>query len=275
MQIVNSLEQLQDLAAYIKDKQAGYITNFFISQEKQNLYINDKLLSFYKKENTVIMLLELHDFYKLYYFSTDYNNLSADLGSVTLPSNIITCEILSKDSINNEEAVLTINGFKKYGKLINFYKRMTNINNPFIMPKYIRYADHNDSNAVIDLIFQSFNKYIDINMTVSEIKYYINNNVIVLDKDGEIIGFAIYTSANGQLYPMLASVKKEYRNTNFGTLLYITLDRLYKRSKFVSFFVREDNTYMLEYYNNNQYSKSGLYSVTYYKENGNDKIINL
>ena len=74
---------------------------------------------------------------------------------------------------------------------------------------------------------------------------------------------------------MLASIKEEYRNTTFGTLLYITLDRLYKHAKFVSFFVREDNTYMINYYNKNNYIKTGLYSILYYKENGIDKIMPL
>ncbi len=276
MQLIYSLEQIQDFINWVKSKQLGFITNFFISSKKQSLYINDKLLFFYKANNTIIILLELHNFYKLYYFSTNYNDLAMDLNRIKLPKTILTCEILSKNDIMNEDIALTKNGFQQYGKIVNFHKKMDNINNKFKLPKHIRYAKHADRHKIIDLIFKSFNKYIDINMTISEIIYYIdNNNVIVVDNDGDIIGFAIYTHLNGQLYPMLASIKEEYRNTTFGTLLYITLDRLYKHAKFVSFFVREDNTYMINYYNKNNYIKTGLYSILYYKENGIDKIMPL
>ena len=79
MENIKTLEELKSFITYIKEKQQGYITNFYISSERIAILIKAECLFYIKYENTVFIFMKINDYMKLYYFSTNYSTLSNDL----------------------------------------------------------------------------------------------------------------------------------------------------------------------------------------------------
>lgn len=268
MELISSTSEIQNYISFIKHLNKGFITNFFLSVSKQQLYINDKLLYTVKMDNTVFIFLKIHNYYKLFYFSSSYDDLKNDLIQLKLPSTIIICEIIKKGSFDEENNILENNGFKKYSRLIHFTKKMKNTALSASMPSCLDYACIDDFNEIKSIMEQSFNKYIDINMTDSEIKQYINDKNVLLLKDSNVIaGFVIFDIKNGRAHGIMGGVRPEYKNSYLSIIMHTYAFKLYDTAKFFSGFVREDNTYLLDYYRKLHYIEDGLQTVIYYKEN--------
>lgn len=275
MQEITNVKDISNFITDIKIKRKGFISNMFLSEEKLNIYISEHRLFFVKEENTYFIFFKIHDYYRLYYFSINYDELNKSLNKLVLPKNIIVCELLGKNGLENECNVLENNKFKKYSTIINFSKKNKNINtDEMVFPECIRYAKQEDYTAIKTILFDLFNRFIDINMTVEEIKYNIDKqNVIVVENENqEVIGFAIYSITNGKGFTNISGIKPEYKQTLYGKILYMTLNELYTHSAFTSLFVREDNDYLMNYYKKLKYTETGLVSIIYYIENGDDKI---
>lgn len=274
MELVKSISEIQNFISFVKHSNKGFITNFFLSTNKQQLYIDDKLLYYVKSGNTVFLFMYIHNYYKLFYFSPSFKDLRNDLNYVELPSSIIICEIIKKGPVEDERDILEDNGFKKYSRLIHFTKKMKNKNLPVSSrPACIKYADMDDFVEIKNIISQFFNKYIDINMTDSEIKQYINDQkVIVLKDDNIVAGFVIFDIKNGRAHGIMGGVKPEYKNSPLSIIMHTYAFKIYDTAKFFSGFVREDNEYLLNYYRKLHYIEDGLQTVIYYKENSLEHI---
>lgn len=273
MELIKSIEELQSLISYIKLQNKGFITNFFISQNKQHMYIEDTILYYKKCKSTVFIFLHLHDYFKLYYFACSYNDLSESLAECDMPESIIICELIGKGAMSDEKNILVDNGFSKYSKLIHFTKKMNNFNRTLVFPENMRYACLYDFDGIKSIMNNQFNKYVDINMTDAEIMNYINNkSVVIVEYDKEVAGFTIFNIKSGRVQAIMGGVKNEYKGTYISVILFDYVFRLYDNSKFFSGFVREDNEYLLNYYRKSKYIEDGLYSEILYKECGNKKI---
>lgn len=273
MELIKSIEELQSLISYIKLQNKGFITNFFISHNKQCMYIEDTILYYKKYKSTVFIFLHLHDYFKLYYFACSYNDLSESLAECDMPASIIICELIGKGAMSDEKNILADNGFSKYSKLIHFTKKMNNSNREIKFPNCIRYGTDDDFPAIKSIMYAQFNKYVDINLTDNEILHYINNHSCIVVVDNEnVIGFAIYDIQPKRIHPIIGGLKSEYKDSFFGIILFDFFIKLHGTANIVSAFVREDNEYLLNWYRKLDYKEDGLYSEIFYKENGNEKI---
>lgn len=273
MELIKSIEELQSLISYIKLQNKGFITNFFISHNKQCMYIEDTILYYKKCKSTVFIFLHLHDYFKLYYFACSYNDLSESLAECDMPESIIICELIGKSAMSDEKNILADNGFSKYSKLIHFTKKMNNSNREIKFPNCIRYGTNDDFPAIKSIMYAQFNKYVDINLTDNEILHYINNQSCVVVVDNNIvIGFSIYDIQTKRMHAIIGGLKSEYKDSFFGVILFDFLIKLHGTANIVSAFVREDNEYLLNWYRKLDYKEDGLYSEIFYKENGNEKI---
>lgn len=273
MKLIENIDELQSLISHIKYQHKGFITNFFISYDKQYVYIENKLLFYKKYNNTVFLLLHIHDYFKLYYLTCSYSDLSEALTEFNMPKSIIICELVGKGPMSNEKCIFISNGFNKYSKLIHFVKKMNNFNRTLVFPENMRYACLYDFDGIKSIMNNQFNKYVDINMTDAEIMNYINNkSVVIVEYDKEVAGFTIFNIKSGRVQAIMGGVKNEYKGTYISVILFDYVFRLYDNSKFFSGFVREDNEYLLNYYRKSKYIEDGLYSEILYKECGNKKI---
>ncbi len=274
MELIKNTGEIQALITKVKGKNQGFITNFYLSASKQEIYIQDNLLTYISTSMTEFILFKIHDYYKLYYISTSYNDLKHDLDELTLPKDIIVCELFGKGGLHQERMAIQNYGFKEYGKLINYTKINKKLREPKLLYDNILYAEINDLDEILNIMSESFNKYIDLNMTVNEIKLNIvEKNVIkILDDNNNIAGFAIFSITTGSAFPIITAVKNKYKDTNIGFYLFMALNELYQNSKKISVYVRDDNSYLKEYYKKMKYIESGIESIICIKNNSNKEI---
>lgn len=273
MVLITDISEIRQFITYIKLQHKDFLSNFYLSQDKQELYISEQLLYFQKYSGTVFLFLCIHDYYKLYYFSSSYDALKNDIAKINCSDKIIVCELIGRESLYNEQKVLKDAGFTYYSRLIHFTKKMNNFNRTLNFPKNMRYACIDDFNGIKSIMNNQFNKYVDVNMIDAEIINYINNkSVIIVEYNKEVAGFTIFNIKSGRVHAIMGGVKNEYKGTYISVMLFDFVFRLYDNSKFFSGFVREDNEYLLNYYRKSKYIEDGLYSVIFYKECGNKKI---
>lgn len=276
MEKIKNIEEIQSFITYIKEKNQGYITNFYISNERIAVLLKAECLFYTKYENTVFILMKINDYIKLYYFSINYSTLSNDLlnlDSLDFKNIVLICDIMGKGELLGEKEVFKKHGYKEYGSLIHFTKQMKGLESPLIMPENIKYAILDDYKDIVDIIHKQFNKYIDINFIGEEIKNYISKKqaIKIVDDKGNLAGFFMFEFRGKKVYAIIAAVKEEYKNTFYGFNLFSYATQIYDRYKLWSGFVRDDNQYLLEYYRKLKYIEDGLKIFIYYKEYG--KII--
>lgn len=273
MENIKTLEELKSFITYVKEKQQGYITNFYISNERINIFLQDECLFFIKYDNTVFVFMKINDYMKLYYFSTNYSTLSNDLlrlDSLNFNNTVLICDIMGKGELLEEKKILHKSGFKTYGSLIHFTKQMKNIDKPLKLPDNLKYATLDDFDEIISIIHSQFNKYIDINFMDEEIKQYIEKKqtIKILDDKGKLAGFFVFDFKGKKVYAIIAAVKKEYKNTFYSFSLFSYANEIYDRYKFCSLFVRNDNMYLLKYYRKLKFIEDGLKIHVLFKEYG-------
>ena len=273
MEKIKNIEEIQSFITYIKEKNQGYITNFYISSERIAILIKAECLFYIKYENTVFIFMKINDYIKLYYFSINYSKLSNDLlnlDSLDFKNIILICDIMGKGELLGEKEVFKKHGYKEYGSLIHFTKQMKNIDKPLKLPDNLKYATLDDFDEIISIIHSQFNKYIDINFMDEEIKQYIEKKqtIKILDDKGKLAGFFVFDFKGKKVYAIIAAVKKEYKNTFYSFSLFSYANEIYDRYKLWSGFVRDDNEYLLKYYRKLKCIEDGLKIFIYYKEYG-------
>lgn len=248
MELVKDISELQSFITYIKLQKKEYISNFFLSYEKQLLYIEEKLLYFIKLDNTVFLLLKLHDYFKVYYFSNDYESLKNDINKLQLKDDILICEIMGKHSLDKEKAMLESSGYMYYSSLVHMYKRTKALKKDIKLPANVIYAGKEDIDEIWQLLFEHFNKYVDINIIKKELVKFAEDKCVLISKDnGKIVAFCVYFIHKGKGEGRYLYIDETYKTTLLGVTFFSLMLQLLDTCQYVSGFVREDNQYLIDF----------------------------
>ncbi|MGA1825067.1 MAG: hypothetical protein ACMUIP_10445 [bacterium] len=182
-------ETIVDLAAIIniinyinKKNKNKTFTNYF----KQGL--NSTSFNTIWMQNTIAFLDKEGDFFRLYFYSKNLEELYEALNGLLIRPTVIDC-VTNKFSINLHNVLLK-SGFKK----IALYKRLQNNNFPFYETnKSLLFAEKKELAFLYERLFTDFDKYLDHLPTMDKlIEYLQNDQVLVMREDSIISGYIIY-----------------------------------------------------------------------------------
>jgi hypothetical protein len=157
----------------------GFCTNYF-RQEMPGPEILSAATA-----RTVLLLNKEHDFFRLYFFTTDVADLEQCLRDVDFPGNTVV-GYLTRSLDENIAAAFQQSGFSP----IATYHRMTTYRLPPLRPNpALEFALPADVDQLYDGLFRTFNKYTDHLPTKHRLRDYVEKQWVIVNRDvGRIRG---------------------------------------------------------------------------------------
>jgi GNAT superfamily N-acetyltransferase len=205
----------------IKSYKEGFLTNFYISEVRCNLLIKNRLLYTIKYNKCIFIFYHDHDFYHLYFITTNEKYLKESLESLMQKGSkevFVTDIIGHKNTIRKLVEVFQQAGFKKY---ILLY-RMSRATDCYTqMPdSRVRYATPDYSGQIHSLLEQYFDKYSEqIPLQTELAQWIVNNNVLIVTEEKKIIGFVIFERIGVTAYLRYWFTHPDYRDKKIGSVL--------------------------------------------------------
>ena len=266
MKKITDITEIHQIITDIKLHHQNFISNFYLSQDKQELYIQENLLFVVKYEKTIFLFLLLHDYYKLYFFSASYEDLQNDIKKIDVMDKIIVCELMGRHSLDKEQMILENAGFTYYSRLIQMYKKMQASKRNIKFSPNIVYAEKEDVDEIWQLLLDNFNKYVDINIIKKELENYIKDKHVIITKEhGKIVAFCVYFINKGKGEGRYLYIDKNYKDTVLGALYTSIMLSLVNQAQYQSGFVSEDNKYLLDFDLKLGYKYGQVNDIIYYK----------
>jgi ribosomal protein S18 acetylase RimI-like enzyme len=206
----------------IKSSNEGYITNFFLREDRCNLLIKNKLLYVVRYEKCIFVLYEDRNFFHLYYICSNEKTLADSLRELV---NNYTDYILVTDIIGTEMHIQKIAeifsqiGFSMYTTLCRM-SRFKNLDEPQIADAKVKKATYNQAEQIFGIFEKYFDKYSEQLPLLEEIARFIDNdNVLVITEQQKVLAFVIFEINGMTSYLRYWFVLPEYRDRKLGSVL--------------------------------------------------------
>ena len=175
-----TLVRAHEQMALIKAQSTGDVSTNYFNQEM----VGQQILTA-ATARTLLLVNDEHDFFRLYFFTSDLADLEQTLRDADYPGDIITGH-LTKSADTDIDAAFQQSGFNP----IATYRRMLNYQLPRQQPNpALEYATAGDIDQLHEHFFQVFNKYTDHLPTKDRLLgYIINHQVIVNRRSCRILG---------------------------------------------------------------------------------------
>lgn len=221
MELVSNYSQIKDSIVKVKANKEGFITNFFLSDEKCELLIRNKILYIVCFDKVFFLLHKDTCFYHLYYISPSLDSLDASLIQLIRNFNEL---VLVVDIIGNNESIeKTVSVFNSYDFLtytkLNRMSRIVNFDS-YIDDKRVTYATIEHGKEISLLLDKYFDRYCEQIPLIEEINKWIDKNriLVILDKD-KIIGFVIFEINGVTSYLRYWFTHPDFRENKVGSAL--------------------------------------------------------
>jgi hypothetical protein len=167
------LVRVHEKMALVKAQSTGvFFTNYF----RQEM-VGPQILSA-TTPRTVLLANDEHDFYRLYFFSSDLADLEQILGETDFPSETVA-GYLTKAADNNVADAFQHSRFRS----IAIYRRMISYRlPPQRSNRALAYATPADVDQIHQGLFQTFNKYTDHLPTKDRLLRYIENQWVIVNR---------------------------------------------------------------------------------------------
>ncbi len=177
----------EQMAAVKAQSKSGFFTNYF----RQEL-VGPRILSA-ATGRSVVFVNDEHDFFRLYFFTSDLGELQQILGGAEFPGNVVVGYI-TKAADENVAAALQHSGFSP----IATYRRMISYQLPQQGPNPgLEYATPGDIDQIHDGLFQAFNKYTDHLPTKVRLLRYIENQWVIVNRHDDRVCGAVCFQLEG------------------------------------------------------------------------------
>jgi hypothetical protein len=181
------LPRVHEQMARVKAESTGFCTNYF-RQEMPGSEIFSAATA-----RTVLLLNKEHDFFRLYFFTTDVDDLEETVGGVKFPGETVT-GYLTRSADQKIDAAFQRAGFNP----IATYLRMISYNLPAHRPNAaLQYANAADVDELYDRLFESFNKYTDHLPTKDRLQGYVQKEWVIVTRDANRIPGAVCFQLEG------------------------------------------------------------------------------
>ncbi len=221
MDLVSNYSQIKDSIIRVKAYKEGFITNFFLSEEKCELLINNKILYVVDLDKVIFLLHKDSCFYHLYYIAPSLDLLDASLIQLIINFNelVLVVDIIgNKESIEKIVPVFNSYNFLTYSKL-NRMSRIVNFES-YLDDKRVTYAKIEHGKEISLLLVKYFDRYCEQIPLIEEINSWIDKNriLVILDKE-KIIGFVIFEINGATSYLRYWFTHPDFRENKVGSAL--------------------------------------------------------
>jgi hypothetical protein len=184
----NNLAKVHKQMAGVKAQSSGdFFTNYF----RQELMGSQVLTAV--TAHSVLLLNDEHDFFRLYFFTSDLVELEQSLRDAQFPGPAVV-GYLTRTADEKVAAALKRSGFSS----IAIYRRMTCHRLPTQRPNYeLEYAAPADVDQIYDGLFRTFNKYTDHLPTRARLVRYVENQWVIVNRQDGRIGGAVCFQLQG------------------------------------------------------------------------------
>jgi GNAT superfamily N-acetyltransferase len=200
----------------------GYITNFFMSEERFNLLSKHNLIYSVEYEKCIFILYKDYEFYHVYFLITDKNQLNKALSMFVEQYSkcIFVVDIIGANSSVNELSMIFEHaGFERYILLYRMVRKET-IDVPQMFDAKVIFAPLEYSEQIHKLLERYFDKYSEqIPLYEEMIQWIISNNVLIIVEQEKVIGFVIFEINGVTSYLRYWFTHPDYRNQGIGSLL--------------------------------------------------------
>lgn len=225
MKPVNDIESLNEIIKNYFLKKT--ITNNYLLPESYAQYIDTKKLFFFTTNSNVCFLLEKPEFYQLYYYINNQNELLTFVADKP-----VVMEILYRGEAQRPNEIMDYwekCGFRQHIRREHMFAHYNQIN----------FFDENDSVKVKyaetdqeikfsqNIIEQTFDKYTGDILSLTEVKTLARNkNILCASVEDNLCGVIKYEIKNGIVMWGHFAIKVEHRGKGIATKLMQTFFRL-------------------------------------------------
>jgi hypothetical protein len=180
----DTLASVHEQMALVKAQSTGgFFTNYF----RQGM-VGPQILTA-ATTRSVLLANDEHDFFRLYFFTSDLADLERILSNVDLPGDVVAGYLTrsaDKAADENIAAAFQQSGFKP----IATYRRMITYRLPPQRPNSaLEYAIVADVDQIYSDLFQTFNKYTDHLPTKNRLHGYVADQWVIVNRQaGRILG---------------------------------------------------------------------------------------
>ena len=268
MEKVESIEQLKELVLYIRDQKKGYVTNFYMDEEKHAAWIRTGEFQYDKWEDTVFLLYDHYApdnkkyFTNMFYISTSEDAMLARLKEY--PEKYIydlyVLDIVGRDTMCFPlvEKLKTMRGYNDM-TLVRM-SRLTGLQDEGVKWKSVVYATQEDVACVNEMLHTHFDEQMEQLPLVEELEKMIEQKHILLSmREGQVAGMLLFDMNASTLYLRYWLVLPEYRNRGVGSELIRQFLWEGSETKRQILWVNEANEKAIERYEHYGFKKENMY----------------
>jgi hypothetical protein len=184
----DTLAKVHEKMALVKAQSTvGFFTNYF----RQEL-VGPQILSA-TTPRTILLANDEHDFYRLYFFTSDLADLEQILGEADFLGETVAGYV-TKAAGDKVAAAFQHSGFRP----IATYHRMITYRLPPQRPNSaLEYATAADIDQIYEGLFQTFNKYTDHLPTKDRLLHYVENQWVIVNRQAGRIRGAVCFQLEG------------------------------------------------------------------------------
>ena len=221
MDKVTSIEEIVRRLADVRNLRMGFMTNFFLDENKHKLWVEKGLLFKETIGNTYFLVKSNENFWNVFYVTTTLESLKADFDIFNSKNfdKILMIDVVNrKDGCEQIATDLAGIGFHDYCKLVRMSKKTTEINAP--LSSDVSFATKDDATEVLNLLCFFFDKKMEQIPSIEELEEMAGHNfILVLKRECHIVGFIIYELTNALLYLRYWFVHPDFRELGVGSKL--------------------------------------------------------
>lgn len=218
---LETIDQIRELIAAVRARRLGFITDFYLDEEKHKLWI-DKCVFFHVQVNNSLFFIKKNNgFCNGFYSSNSETQLSDDLKQLNdyYPEEKFVFDIIGRDL----QCKTIVERFKEagYGEICSL-KRMSRITpeDAYCFDEAISYATEVDIFQISSLLHSNFNEKAEQIPYDEELREFILKNQILICKiDNTMLGFLIFEKNASILYLRYWFTNPDYRDKKVGSKL--------------------------------------------------------
>lgn len=223
LNMVESIDQIRNLMASVREKRKGYITNFYLDEFKHGIWVSKRVLYYDIIGDTVFFIHKNISFWNVFYVSTTTEELQSVLQQLTEQYGDISMIFDVVGRKKQCEELLPIfqrNGYFEESSLVRFIRINTIVEADERINK-IQTATVEQAKQVHEMLYS----FMDVR--IEQIPYweeYENwcklGHILVYCEDNRIAGFFDYEKNTSTMIPRHWLVHPDFRGRNIGSVLY-------------------------------------------------------
>ena len=263
MNLIESIDQIRELVASIRAKRLGFITNFFLDEEKHQLWIEKGVFFYAQISDSLFFIKKNNGFCNAFYSSTTAVQLAEDLKELNrnYPDDNFVFDIIGRD-IQCQPVVEAFQqaGYAEFCSL----KRMSRITpeESYNFDEAVSYAAGGDVKAISALLHSNFNEEAEQIPYDEELnKYAANKQILVCKMEGQIAGFLIYEKNASTLYLRYWFTNSDFRDKKVGSKLLRAFFKIGEETKRQQLWVIQSNENAIVRYEHYGFKEENMYDI--------------